>query len=430
MYARTLSVRVLTEVLQRGRSLDRSLGAIEHLDRRDQAFARELCYGVLRWLPRLRFQLGLLLNKPLKSGAVEIECLLLAGLYQILQLRTPDHAAVSASVDCARDLGKPWAGKLVNAVLRRASRERAQLESQTAADAIARHAHPAWWLQRLQQDWPEDWQNIVEANNARPPLCIRVNQRLTGVENYRAQLLSAGFEAQPHPYSPQALLITPTAAAEQLPGFREGLVSVQDAAAQLTVPMLDLAPGQCVLDACAAPGGKTAHILEAAPTLSALVAVDISAVRLQRLAEGLTRLRLSTTLLQGDAAVPADWWDGRHFDRILLDAPCSGSGVIRRHPDIKYRRDTAAVTAAAALQRQLLDSLWPLLARGGKLLYATCSILPEENDHLIAAWLEQQTDAVSQPIQADWGRATSTGRQILPGDADMDGFFYACLNKT
>lgn len=429
MNTRALAARVLTDVIRQGQSLDRSLAVVQHLGQRDRGFVRELCYGVLRWLPRLRFQLNLLLNKPLKEADSDVECLLLTGLYQVLYLRTPDHAAVSASVDSARELGKPWAGKLVNAVLRRALREHKSLESRAAADPVACYAHSSWWLQRLRQDWPDDWETIVHANNAHPPLCLRINPRRTRCAEYIKVLRGAGLEGRTHPHADQAVLVAPAVSTEALPGFAGGRVSIQDAAAQLAAPLLDLAPGQRVLDACAAPGGKTAHILETEPALAELVAVELSPERLPRLAEGLARLRLTATVKQGDAAAPETWWDGQAFDRILVDAPCSGSGVIRRHPDIKHHRDAAAVNAAAKLQSRLLNGVWPLLVRGGKLLYATCSILPEENDHLIAAWLQQQADAVSQPIRAGWGRATRTGRQILPGDDDMDGFFYACLSK-
>lgn len=430
MNSRTLAARIVAETLERGSTLDQVLSAqVQELDERDQAFVQELCYGVLRWLPRLRYQLGQLLERPLKDSDRDVECLLLSGLYQILYLRTPDHAAVAASVDSSSELGKAWAGKLVNAILRRAVRERARLESCVSASPAAEYAHPKWLLKKLQQHWPESWQAIAEANNQRPPLSVRVNQRLITRPEYIGKLEQAGLEGIPHLYAPAGLIVRPAVAAGQLPGFGSGLVSVQDTAAQLAAGLLDLQPGQRVLDACAAPGGKTAHILESEPRLAELVAVDITAERLDRVQANLDRLQLQATLINADAGDAAGWWDGKAFDRILLDAPCTGTGVIRRHPDIKYHRDTAALDTATMRQRALLNGLWPLLARGGKLLYVTCSVLPEENKDIISAFLEHCADAETLPIAASWGRTSGAGRQILPGDADMDGFFYACLIK-
>lgn len=428
--SRTLAARILADVLDRGTPLDRALAAHENtLPARDQAFVQELCYGVLRWLPRLRYQLGQLLQKPLKTGDRDIECLLLIGLYQILCLDTPDHAAVSACVDSSRELKKDWAEKLVNAVLRRAVRECGTLEKSVDNVPAAYYAHPKWLLKRLQQDWPDDWQQIVNANNQRPPFCIRVNTRRVSRDDYAERLRSAGFESAPHAFAPAALTVTPAAAVARLPGFSEGLVSVQDAAAQLAAGLLDLQPRLRVLDACAAPGGKTAHILESQPQLSEVVAVESSADRLQRMRSGLDRLQLQAMLVHADARRPESWWDKQPFDRILLDAPCTGTGVIRRHPDIKYHRSVQAVEAAVALQNELLEALWPLLRAGGRLLYATCSVLPAENRNMISGFLASHPDAEALSIDARWGRAAGAGRQILPGDTDMDGFFYACLSK-
>ncbi len=435
MQTRTLAARILVDVVDFGVTLEQAFTQIirHHqptLDSRDQAFLQELCYGVLRWLPRLRFQLGQLLRKPLKSGDADIEYLLLAGLYQILELRTPDHAAVSASVDACGELGKPWAGKLCNAVLRRAARERESLQEQAAKQPVAALAHPKWLLKTLQEAWPEDWQAIARANNERPPLYIRVNQRLIDRQRYSEMLSAAGLEAMPHAHADQALRVVPAISAAKLPGFERGLISIQDAAAQLAAKLLGLQPGQRVLDACAAPGGKTAHILETEPDLAEVIAVDLSADRLERLKLGLQRLRLTATCIAADATRPQTWWDSQLFDRILLDAPCTGSGVIRRHPDIKYHRDKAAIAAAAETQSQLLTSLWPLLAPGGKLLYATCSFIPAENTEQIASFIARHGDAEEMLIDAPWGRQMPYGRQILPGDVDMDGFYYACLKKT
>ena len=430
MNSRTRSVRILVDVLDNGLTLDIALamGTTDLADR-DRPFVQEICYGVLRWLPRLRFQLSQLLDRPLRNTDRDLEYLLLCGLYQLFELRTPDHAAVGASVDSTAELGKPWAGKLVNAVLRRAVRERANLIDSVRAYPAAAYAHPKWLLKKLQRAWPNDWQTIVTANNQHAPLCVRVNTRRISIADYTTRLEAAGLSGQPHPHAPQALLVTPAVAAEALPGFHNGDVSVQDAAAQLTAGLLDLQPGQRVLDACAAPGGKTAHILESEPGLAEIVALDVAAERLERVRGTLQRLAMTADLVCADAIQPSHWWHGQPFDRILLDAPCSGSGVIRRHPDIKYHRDAASIAAAAVRQRDLLAAVWPLLARGGKLLYVTCSVLPEENADIIDAFMEQQTDARPLPVAGDWGLSTGAGRQILPGESDMDGFFYACLGK-
>lgn len=430
MNTRTRTVRILVDVLDNDTTLDAALATgTADLDERDRAFVQALCYGVLRWLPRLRFQLSQLLDRPLRDTDRDLEYLLLCGLYQLFELRTPDHAAVDASVDSAGELGKPWAGKLINAVLRRAARERTTLIDSVRAHPAAEYAHPKWLLKKLQRAWPDDWRTIVTANNQHAPLCVRVNTGRVSVADYAARLEAAGLSGQPHPHAPQALLVTPAVAAEALPGFHNGEVSVQDAAAQLAAGLLDLQPGQRVLDACAAPGGKTAHMLEVEPALAEVVALDVAAERLERVRGTLQRLALTADLVCADAAKPLHWWHGQPFDRILLDAPCSGTGVIRRHPDIKYHRDSTSVTAAAERQRELLAAVWPLLARGGKLLYVTCSVLPEENADIIDAFTGQQSDARLLPVAGDWGRPAGAGRQILPGDADMDGFFYACLGK-
>lgn len=430
MQARPVAAQILAQVIDQRRSLAELLGDAEtRLPARDRAYLQELCFGVMRWLPRLEFMLQRLLKRPLRRTDADLQALLLAGIYQILYLRTPDHAAVSASVEATRELGKPWAGKLVNAVLRRLLRERAALEAAAAAEPAAHHAHPAWLLEMLQSAWPTDWEAVVNANNTRPPFTLRVNRQRIDRDGYQAKLAAAGLESRPHPHAGQALLVTPPVPVSELPGFDDGLVSVQDAAAQLAAGLLDLAPGQRVLDACAAPGGKTAHILETEPALAAVVAVDSDPGRLAQVDQGLQRLGLAADCVHGDATVPADWWDGQPFDRILLDAPCSGSGVIRRHPDIKHRRSAQGIDRSAALQVQLLQNLWPLLAAGGKLLYVTCSVLPQENAEVVTGFLQHQAAAEVLPITAGWGHPAGPGRQILPGETDMDGFFYACLVK-
>lgn len=383
---------------------------------------------MLRYYPRLAYLAAQLLNKPLKRKDLDVQQLILIGLYQLIYLKVPAHAAVAETVAATRLLGKDWAAGLVNALLRSFQRSAEQLLAQADADPVARYAHPAWWLSQLQTDWPTHWQAILDANNQRPPMTLRVNAQRSSRDEYAARLRAAGVVAHPVPHAPQALTLEKPVDVAQLPGFNDGAVSVQDAAAQLAAPLLELAPGQRVLDACAAPGGKTAHLLESEPWLH-VQALDSDAQRLARVRDTLTRLHLAADLRHGDAASPSDWWDGQAFDRILLDAPCSGSGVIRRHPDIKLLRTAQDIVTLAQQQRRLLDALWPLMARGGILLYATCSVLMAENQHNLARFLAAHSDARELPIGADWGHAQTPGRQRLPGENAMDGFYYARLMK-
>lgn len=399
---------------------------------------QELAYGSLRWRFRLEAQLRRLLKQPLKPKDQDIAALLLVGLYQLAYTHIPAHAAVHTTVEAVRITGKRWAVPLANAVLRNYQRQRERLDAAVQARADEQYAHPAWLVQRLRADWPQDWETILAADNARPPLMLRVNRCRCSVAEYRAQLQQAGLAHHALRYAPAGVCLEQPVGVERLPGFADGWVSVQDAAAQLAAPLLDARVGMRVLDACAAPGGKTAHILEHAPAIAELVAVDIDAERTRRIEDTLRRLDLAATVRVGDAAQPETWWDGRPFDRILLDAPCSATGVIRRHPDIKSLRRADDIDRLAATQAHLLDALWPLLAPGGMLLYATCSVLRQENEQQIAAFLQRQTQAYEQGLNVEWGRAVGHGRQILPGaaatdsdnsDMGMDGFYFAALRK-
>jgi 16S rRNA (cytosine967-C5)-methyltransferase len=294
----------------------------------------------------------------------------------------------------------------------------------------AANAHPDWLWQRLQHDWPQQADAIASANNAHPPMCLRINQTRTSVADYLAQLEAHGIGVETCTWAEGGIRLKTPLDVAALPGFADGLVSVQDEAAQLAAPLLAVEAGQRVLDACCAPGGKTGHILESQPQLAELWALDSSADRLRRVADNLARLQVSARLLTGDARSPDAWWDGQLFDRILLDAPCSGTGVIRRHPDIKLLRTAADITQLAALQHQLLDALWPLLAVGGVLVYATCSVLPEENTEVLADFLQTTPTAIEWPIEAGWGAPQPVGRQLLPTVDGCDGFFYARLRKV
>jgi 16S rRNA (cytosine967-C5)-methyltransferase len=428
---RALAAQVLVAVLRDQTHLTTALKQMRpaNLPARDAALVQELCYGVLRFQPRLEFWLARLLNKPLKASDLDVYALLLVGMYQLVAMRVPGHAAVKETAEACRTLGKIWAVKLVNAILRRVQREQPMLEAAAADDTAARYLHPRWLIERVQRDWPDHWQDILAANNARPPLSLRVNRRAAQRDAVLQQFASAGITAHAGMVSDDALILSVATDVESLPGFAEGALSVQDEAAQLAAPLLDVQTGMRVLDACAAPGGKTCHILEICSGVGEVVALDADPLRSARIRDNLDRLGLQATLRVADAGQPGGWWDGRRFERILLDAPCSATGVIRRHPDIKARRRPQDVKAAAELQARLLAALWPLLAPGGKLLYATCSILAEENADQIATFLAAHGDAAAVELPGVWGIPAGAGRQILPGQHDMDGFYYACLSK-
>lgn len=427
---RACAAEVLTAVWRDDRTLDDALRQLvpKELPARDAALVQELCYGTLRFQPRLEFWLQPLLTQPIKSRNLDVQALLLVGLYQLTEMRVPPHAAVRETVEACRHLHKPWTVKLVNAVLRRFQREQVRLLAELPQHELALHAHPQWLLDAIRNDWPEHWPEILAANNQRPPLSLRVNRHKQTREVLLAELAAAGIGARACEFSVDGV-IAAAFDVQVLPAFAAGQFSVQDEAAQLAADLLDVRAGMRVLDACAAPGGKTCHLLERCPEAEVL-ALDHDASRAGKIRENLQRLGLSATVKVADAGQPADWWDGRPFDRILLDAPCSATGVIRRHPDIKWRRRPDDLAAAVATQARLLAALWPLLAHGGKLLYVTCSVLKAENTGQISAFFAAQPEAVTLPIAARWGVEVPHGRQILTGQSQMDGFYYVCLQKT
>ena len=399
-------------------------------DPRERALAQALCYGVMRHYYSLNFILSTLLDKKLKKKDSDVKALILIGLYQLDHMRTPAHAAVSASVESCKELKKTWAKNLVNAVLRRYQREHDKFPELIANDESANNEHPAWLVESLKDEYPQHWQSIIKENNLPPPMSLRVNLRKTNRDSYLKKLQAAGIEAQASNLNQTGIVLTHPVSVDALPDFAEGHVSVQDLAAQLAIPLLEPQAGERILDACSAPGGKLAQLLETAPTLQQAVAIEKEPHRFKKLENTLERLGLSATLMQNDARAVDDWWDKQLFDRILIDAPCSASGVIRRHPDIKYLRTAEDIQNIKVLQAEILDALWPLLRNGGKLLYITCSVFKAENDEQIAAFSNKHNDVNSIPIQATWGMATEYGRQILPGDNAMDGFYYAQLQKT
>lgn len=439
MNTRLVAARVLTRVLQQGESLTSALESVfqqagyglvnasfsPEQSKKDKAFVQALCYGVCRYYHRLDCILSGLVNKPIKDQ--EVKALLLVGLYQLDKMRVKPYAAVAESVAAMRQ--KPWAKALVNAVLRNYLRDKPDFDAKAESQRISRFNHPDWMISQLKQDWPGFADAILQANNQLPPMALRVNLSKISRNNYREQLVSRGMETEVVALCPSALVLNHPVSVEALPGFSDGWVSVQDIAAQLAAEMLDLRDGHRVLDVCAAPGGKAGHILESQARLAELVAVDCDALRMQRVRENFQRLKVNATLRVGDAVHPDEWWDGRLFDRILLDAPCSASGVIRRHPDIKLLRRPADIAALQTLQKNLLHSVWSLLRPGGILVYATCSVFKQENEEQMLSFLTEQRDAREIIISAPWGRDCRHGRQILPGDEDMDGFYYAKFEK-
>lgn len=425
---RAAAAGVIGDVLG-GLSLNQALPArIDKVSERDRSLLQQLCYGTLRQAPRLQALLALLLAKPLRDKDRDIQGLLMCGLYQLDSTRVPDHAAVAATVGATRVLKKHWAKGMTNAILRRYLREREQLTQ--ALDAAAAASHPRWLHQKIIAQWPAQSAAIIAANNQHPPMTLRVNNSQLERDDCLANLQNSGIEAIAGKLSPQAIQLTQPMDVWDIPGFTAGQVSVQDEAAQLAAILLGASAGERVLDACAAPGGKTCHILELQPALSELVAMDIDDARLRRVAENLTRLNLAATLLAGDAAQPPAQLLPASFDRILVDAPCSASGVVRRHPDIKLLRRNGDIAALGDLQLRILRGLWPLLKAGGTLLYATCSIFDEENSRVVQRFMEEQHDAALSEANLAWGEPVACGRQLLPAADGTDGLFYARLNKV
>lgn len=422
---RAVAAKLNAAIVRDGRTLDSVLAEPAGLPERDLPLLRALLYGSIRWHHRLAWQLERLLTRQLGRSRrdAELAALIRLGLFQLQWLRVPDHAAVSATVDAAAIIGAGQRRGLVNAVLRRFRREERQLDAAMAGSPEAFRSHPRWLIDAIEKDWKGRAGEILTANNAQPPMWLRVNTCRVGVDEYAATLTESGHSAQRDDTAPAALLLDEPVPAASLPGYADGLVSVQDAAAQLAAAYLDLRPGQRVLDACAAPGGKTAHMLESCPDLAEVVALDRDPDRLAIAQDNLARLGLSATWLACDAADTETWWDGRPFDRILVDAPCSAIGVVRRHPDIKLLRRESDLDAVARLQARLLERTWPLLGSDGLLVYATCTVLKRENHAQIERFLQAAPDAALA------GGRSRGQRQLFPGEANMDGFYYACLKK-
>jgi len=396
----------------------------------DQALLREMCFGTCRWYFQLDALLRQLISKPLKAKDLDIQCLLLIGIYQLHHLRVPDYAVVNETVTAALALKKPWAKGLINAVLRQFLRTQSELELQINDSESAFYAHPPWLIKRLRKAWPAQWQEILAANNQYPPMTLRVNRQKISRADYLHLLQDEGIGARPGNLADTAIYLDAPVSVLKLPGFSEGFLSIQDEASQLIPGLLALTPRLNVLDACAAPGGKTCHLLESETPPTRLLAVDTEEHRLNRIRENLQRLNLDAELLTADATESPRWWDGNYFDRILLDAPCSATGIIRRQPDIKVLRRATDIPRLVALQDRLLESLWLCLKPGGMLLYSTCSVLTDENTEVIARFISRHDDAKHEAIEVEWGVECGLGRQLLPENHAADGFYFARLTKS
>ncbi|MDG1752103.1 MAG: 16S rRNA (cytosine(967)-C(5))-methyltransferase RsmB [Thalassotalea sp.] len=422
---RALAAKCSYAVIDKGRSLADELPALQaKVEGKDKGLLQELCYGVLRYLPELEHEARQLIQKPLVAKQRAVHFLILVGIYQIKYTRIPDHAAVSETVAATKPLKHQHLKALVNGILRNFQRKETIVD-ENLPDAI-KYNHPSWFIKKLQKAYPQDWQEVLIANQERPPMWLRVNQQHNSVSEYVALLENANIEVDHIDEFSGALKLIQATDVNNLPGFELGHVSVQDGAAQQAALLLDCQENDNVLDCCAAPGGKTCHILEFAPTIKSMTAIDIEEKRLLRVKENLARLNLTAKVIAADASKPELWWDNQQYDRILLDAPCSGTGVIRRHPDIKWLRKSTDIEALTLLQQQILKNIWSLLKPGGTLLYVTCSILPEENFEQIQQFISENTDAELITIE---NTQQKIGWQILPNEQSMDGFYYAKLKK-
>jgi 16S rRNA (cytosine967-C5)-methyltransferase len=426
---RALAARGLAEIALRGASLREVMqrDAPKLADPRDRALLMALLSEGARWWLRFDAAIDGLLEKSLRHKDPAVHALLVLGLVQLEILELRDYAAVAATVEAVRVLKRPQLAGLVNAVLRRWQRERETLLAQLDAKAQTRHAHPQWLANALQHDWPEQAEAVMAADNAEPPLTLRVNRQRSERQALIDQLHTAGYEATPHAWLADALVLPHSGDVTRMPGFDDGWFAVQDGAAQVAADLADLRDGLRVLDACAAPGGKACHLLERANI--DLTALEFDASRAERIRQNLMRLRLNAKIAIGDAGAPSSWWKGQPFDRILIDAPCSATGVLRRRPDVRLHRRESDVTAMHAQQRRILSALWPLLAQGGRLVYITCSVLRAENEVIVGDLLASQADAEIVEFILPAGQAAALGWQILPGDGDLDGMYYAVLRK-
>ncbi|WBT58689.1 16S rRNA (cytosine(967)-C(5))-methyltransferase RsmB [Kosakonia oryzendophytica] len=421
---RSMAAQAIEQVVEQGQSLSNILPPLQQkVSDKDKALLQELCFGALRVLPQLDWLINKLMSRPMTGKQRTVHYLIMVGFYQLMHTRIPAHAALAETVEGAVAIKRPQLKGLINGVLRQFQRQQEELLAEFAKSEN-KYLFPTWLLKRLQKAYPQQWQHIVESSNQRPPMWLRVNRQHHTRDSWLALLEETGLHGFSHPDYPDAIRLETAAPVTALPGFAEGWVTVQDASAQGCIPLLAPENGERILDLCAAPGGKTTHILEAAPDADVL-AVDIDEQRLSRVYDNLKRLGMKAQVKQGDGRFPTQWCEDEQFDRILLDAPCSATGVIRRHPDIKWLRRERDIPELVQLQSEILDAIWPHLKTGGTLVYATCSILPEENSLQVAAFLTRTPNA--KLIQT--GSLEQPGQQNLPGAEEGDGFFYAKIIK-
>jgi len=430
MNLRAIAAQTVAAVLDNGESLATALpNAQSRIENpKDKALVQEICYGVMRELTQLEYYLDQLMDKPMKGKQRIIHHLLLVGAYQLLHTRIPAHAALQETVEATKGIDRPKFTSLINGVLRNLQRQHQELREKMPTKGPMTYCHPKWFIKRVTQAYPKQWQQIVQANNQRSPMWLRNNAKSQTRAQYLETLAELEIEASAGALGDNSILLAEPIPVHKLPDFDSGACSVQDAAAQQAAEILGAQPGELILDACAAPGGKTCHILESCSDLK-VVALDNVQHRLERVQENLDRIGLTAQLICGDGTQPQDWWQGEQFDRILLDAPCSATGVIRRNPDIKWLRRDTDIDQLVELQRQILAACWKLLKPGGTLVYATCSVLPDENAKQIAAFLAVHQDARLIPLQEN-DTPLTPGWQLLPGIDDVDGFYYAKLQKS
>lgn len=429
--SRLIAVKILNSLLGQQGSLSTLLEKYQpDLQAESKGLIQAICFGVCRQFLLLQHLVDHFLQKPLRRKDQDIYCLLLIGIYQLLFMRLPDYAVINECVNSCGRLKKAWAKNLVNAVLRSVQREGNSLIGQAQSNPAVYYSHPEWMCEHLQQDWPQQFLKILAANNQQAPMTLRINQSKTSLADYQRDLTALGIAAQPGTLSPVALILDEPREVHTLPGFENGLISVQDEASQLVTQLLQASAGESILDACAAPGGKACALLESAPE-ARLVAVDYDPRRMQRVEENLRRIGANAELHCADIREQARQWQqqARSFDRILLDVPCTASGVIRRHPDIKLLRQASDLEKLLILQGEILREVWPLLKTGGVMVYSTCSLFRAENSVQLAHFLDSTPDARELSIDADWGVADTHGRQLFPQAQSHDGFYYALLQK-
>jgi len=432
---RAQAAQAINQVIYHGKSLAEIFSNLRMVDTTpaEIALLKHCCFGGVRYFNRLEAAINTLLNHPLPKKHALLQCLLVVGLYQLEYLSLPPYVCVNETVAACSSLGKAWATKLTNQILRQWLRRKQTISPHLNQHLPFLYAHPNWLIQLLQHHWPSQWQDILEYNNIPAPLYLRVNRQLITTAAYLKLLDEHNINAAAIFENSTILELKHAVAANKLPGFDQGLCYIQDLSGQLVVGLLELQPGQHVLDSCAAPGSKTTHILETEPNLKTVTACDQSTSRLALLSQNLLRLQHmpeKVKIIHTNVSDVDKWWNGQLYDRILVDAPCSGSGVIRRHPDIKWLRKESDIATLASNQLKLLSQLWPTLAINGLLIYTTCSVLQTENDQVIESFLLQHPNANNLTLHFPIGNKTNFGWQILPQDHNCDGFYYAKLRKT